>query len=236
MRNGIGVPSFGKHRDGDDAAYSGTQTSFLADSIHHLPQQFLIAYFFGTGDVAGPLDDLAAEALDFVPSYLTKILFESFSRFELFAVDQQRIWPGKRVAVLIVIPEQLEAALFKVARAVFFFALKAGDVIVNQLGGRGIVAHYNEAGRHLDAPLRPQFVGFGVMTVEGLKRGLKFDRNTERIEMFGLTASLFRHPGAYVLPQVAELGHFAARNVVSDRDAGQLDDSGLDRVHQGEIA
>ena len=41
---------------------------------------------------------------------------------------------------------------------------------------------------------------------------------------------------ADVLPQVAEHRHLAARDVVGDRDARQLDDAALDGVHQREVA
>ena len=39
-----------------------------------------------------------------------------------------------------------------------------------------------------------------------------------------------------MLPQVAELRHVAARDVVRDRHPGQLDDAALDRVHEREVA
>ncbi len=39
-----------------------------------------------------------------------------------------------------------------------------------------------------------------------------------------------------MLPQVAEHGHFVARDVVRHRHARQLDDAALDGVHQREVA
>ena len=39
-----------------------------------------------------------------------------------------------------------------------------------------------------------------------------------------------------MLPEVAELGHLGARDVVRHRHARQLDDAALDRVHQREVA
>ena len=74
------------------------------------------------------------------------------------------------------------------------------------------------------------------MPVEGLQRRLQLHGNLQRIEAGGLAAALLRHVLADVLPQIAELGHLAARDVVGHRHPGQLDDAALDRVHQREVA
>jgi hypothetical protein len=73
------------------------------------------------------------------------------------------------------------------------------------------------------------------MAVERFERSLKFNWNAERIEVLGLAASLFGHPRADMLPQVTEFRHIPAGYIVGHRDAGQFDDAGLDRVHQGEV-
>ncbi|MCI0666880.1 MAG: hypothetical protein L0Y43_02355 [Methylococcaceae bacterium] len=65
---------------------------------------------------------------------------------------------------------------------------------------------------------------------------MQFHRDAERIEDFALAAPLFRHPGADVLPEIAELRHFAAGHIVGDRNARELHDAAFDRIHQREIA
>src|ERR1017187_8441476 len=74
------------------------------------------------------------------------------------------------------------------------------------------------------------------MPVEGFEGGLQLDREAQRVEVPALGASFLRHAGADVLPEVAELGHLAAGDVVGDGDARELDDSALDGVHEGEVA
>ena len=68
--------------------------------------------------VAGALDDLAAEPLDLVRRHLAEVLVERLAGFELRAVDQDRVRAGEPVAVIVVVAEQLEAAVFERRRAV----------------------------------------------------------------------------------------------------------------------
>ncbi len=64
-------------------------------------------------DVARALDDLAAEPVDFVGRHVAEILVERLAGFELLAVDQQRARPRQPVAVFVIIPEQLETAVYR---------------------------------------------------------------------------------------------------------------------------
>ena len=62
------------------------------------------------GESPAALDDLAAEAFNFVGGHATEVVVQRFAGFELLAVDEQRVWPGERVAMLIKVAEQREAA------------------------------------------------------------------------------------------------------------------------------
>jgi len=74
------------------------------------------------------------------------------------------------------------------------------------------------------------------MSVEGVQSGLQAGRQFQGIEVLAFAASLLGHVLADVLPQVAEHRHFVAGDVLGDRDARQLDDPALDRVHEREVA
>ncbi len=63
---------------------------------------------------------------------------------------------GKRIAVLVEVAEQRQAAIFKRGRAVLVLPVKAGDVVVDQLRCGRVVADDDEAGRNPDAVLAPQ--------------------------------------------------------------------------------
>ena len=66
--------------------------------------------------------------------------------------------------------------------AVFARSREAGDVIIDELGGGGVVADNDEHGRNGDFFLRPEFEGFLVVAVKGVERSLKFDGQTQRIK------------------------------------------------------
>jgi hypothetical protein len=57
-----------------------------------------------------------------------------------------------------------------VPSSVVVLALKTGDIVVDELGGRGVVADDDKDRRHGDAGLLPQLEGFPVVAVERLKR------------------------------------------------------------------
>jgi RNase P/RNase MRP subunit p29 len=48
--------------------------------------------------ISGALDDLTAKTLDLVGSDPAKVIVERIARFELCAVDEERVRPGKRVS------------------------------------------------------------------------------------------------------------------------------------------
>ena len=65
---------------------------------------------------------------------------------------------------------------------------------------------------------------------------MQFYGDAERVERVRFASTLLRHLRTNVLPEIAEFGHIAARNIVGDRHPGKLDEAALDGVHQGEIA
>ena len=143
---------------------------------------------------------------------------------------------GERVAVLVEVAEEREAAVLERRRAVLVRPVEAGDVVVDELRDRRVVADDDEAGRHADPRLLPELERLLVVAVERLERGLELRRKAQRIELAGLAAPLLRHLLADVLPEVAEHRHLVAGDVVGDGHARQLHDAALDRVHEREVA
>ena len=98
--DGVGIPAFGEHRDGDDAADRAAKLAGLADGVHDLAEQFLVGDVLACARVAGALDDLAAKALDLVGGHAAEVVVERIAGFELLAVDEQRVRARQRVAVV----------------------------------------------------------------------------------------------------------------------------------------
>ena len=169
--DGIGIPAFGEHRDGDDAADRTAKLAGLADSVHDLAEQFLVGDVFAGTGVAGALDDFAAKAFNLVGSHATKVVVERIARFELLAIDEQRVRARQRIAGgFVEIAEQCEAPVLQGGGAVFVLAVEAGDEIVNELRDRGVLADDDEAGRHLDALVLPKLEGLLHSGRRGLPR------------------------------------------------------------------
>ena len=146
------------------------------------------------------------------------------------AVDQERARARDRVAVVVEIAEQLEAAVFQGRGAVRILAVEAGDVVVDELRSRRVVADDDEARRDLDTRFLPEREGLFVVTVESFERSLQRHGDLQGIEVGGLAAALLRHVPADMLPQVAELRHVAAGDIVGYRHPWKLDYAALDRV------
>ena len=204
--------------------------------FHHLAEQILVRQVLGLPAVTRPGDDLPPEALDLVAGRGAEVLVERLARVELLAVDEQRAGAGMRVAVLVEVAEQRQAAVHQRRGAVLALAEEAGDEVVDELRGRRVVADDDEVRRRRDAGLLPQRERLLVVAVERRERGLQLHRQAQRIEPARLAAAPLRHLRPDVLPQVAELRHLAAGDVVGHRHARQLHDAALDGVHQREVA
>ena len=126
------MPALREHGDGDDAANRSAEGIGLADRVHDLAQQLLIGEVLGLLPVAGAGDDLAPEALDLVAGGVAEAPVEGLARVELLALDEQRARPGERVAVLVEVAEQRQAAILERRRAVLVLAVEAGDEVVDQ--------------------------------------------------------------------------------------------------------
>ena len=134
-----------------------------------------------------------------------KFWSSALSGFELLAVDEEGARAGERVSVLVEVSEQRQAALFEGGGPVLVLALEPGDVVVDQLGGRGVVANDDEAGRDLDILLPPQLEGLRIVAIEGFESGLELDGEVQRVERGRLAAALPWHLLSDVVPEVAEL-------------------------------
>ena len=187
------------------------------------------------GQLAAAFDDLAAEALDLVGCHAAEIVVQRFTGFELFAVDQQCVRSRERVAVLVEIAKKCEAACYRRLRSVIVLPEKTGDVVVDQLRGRSVVADDDEAGRHANACLLPKIEGLFVMTVKRFKRRLQLRRQAERVERIVFAPPLLRHFLADVFPEIAEHRHLRARDVVGHGNARQFDDAAFDGIHEREV-
>src|SRR5260370_801518 len=77
-------------------------------------------------------------------SQLAEFRVECFTGFDLRAVDEQSVHSGERLAVLVIVPEQLKMS--KMFRALFaiLFAFPSSDPFVDQLRARRIVADDDE--------------------------------------------------------------------------------------------
>ena len=187
------------------------------------------------GQVAGAFHALTAEAFDFVRGHGAEPGVQGFAGFQPFAVDQQGVGAGERLALFVEVAEQGQAALFQSGFcAPPLTHQEPGDVVVYQLRCRLVVAHHDEARRHLHARVLPCLERLLVVTVEGFQGRLQFRRNRQRVQA-ALGAGA-RHPLADVGPQLAELRHLVARQVLRHGYSGELDDAALDGVHQREVA
>ena len=227
--DGVGVPAFGEHGNGNHAADGLAEALRLADGVHHFAQQVLVGEGFGLAAIAGAFHDLAAEAFDFVGGHGAEVVVQRFAGFQAFAVDQQRVRAGEGLALLVEVAEQGEVAVAHGGFAGFVFDLGAGDVVVEQLRGGLVVAHDDEAGRRFDVRLAPFVERLFVVAVERVEGGSQFVRQGERIAGAG-------HALADVFPQVAEHQRIGGWQVVRHRHPWQLDDAAFDGVHQREVA
>ena len=207
--DGAGVPALGQHGDGHHAAGVAAKTAGLPDGVHDLSEQVLVGEVLGLPAVPRPLDDLAAEPLDLVAGGGPEVPVERLPGLELLAVDEQGTGPRKRTAVLVEVPEEREPARHQRRGAVLVLALEARDVVVDQLGGRGVVAHHDEARRDLDAGVLPQLEGAGVMAVEGFERGLELDGDAQGVEGGGLSPAF---PRPFPGPSSASSSRCGARD------------------------
>jgi hypothetical protein len=82
--------------------------------------------------IPGALDDLTAKALDLISGHATKVVVERIARFELFAVDQERVGARKRISGgFVKVAKQREPTALWRNCAVVVLAMKPGDEIVN---------------------------------------------------------------------------------------------------------
>ena len=166
MGDGVRVPAFREHGDRDHTADRAAELARLPDRVHHFAQKILVGQAAGLHKVSGAVHLLAPETLDFVRRGDPEGLVQAFSRLKLSAVDEQGAGPRQRVAVDVEVPEQLEPPVLELRAAVLTLPVVAGDVVVEQLRGRGVVADHDEARGTLDVRLAPGLEHFLVVAVE----------------------------------------------------------------------
>ena len=109
VRDGVGVPAFGEHRDGDDAPDVLAELAGLADGVHHLAQQVFVGQVLGVAaGEAGAV--LGLELLDLAGGDLLELVAHRLAGFELLAVDQDRVRAVQPAAVAVVVAEEGQLA------------------------------------------------------------------------------------------------------------------------------
>ena len=115
-----------------------------------------------------------------------------------------------------------------------------GDVIENGLADGRVVADEDEDGGR--AAVGPGLlVGFplgklaGVVAIKALEGPFEEAGQERRGLGLFLTSTQVSQPVADMDPEVAILGIFAGHRVIGDGDPGNLDDPGLDGVHEREV-
>ena len=93
VRDVIGVPTLGEHRNADHAADVSAELALLANCVHYLAQQVLVGEFVGVS--AGvALAVLGLELGDLKTGRLLEVIPERLAGFELSRVDQDAERPG----------------------------------------------------------------------------------------------------------------------------------------------
>src|SRR5207237_1220555 len=96
------------------------------------------------------------------------------ARFELLAINKQRVGTRERIAGRFVeIAEQGEPTVFQRGSAVFVFPMEARDEVIDQLRDGCVLANDDETGRYTNALFLPQLEGFAIVAVESLESGLQ---------------------------------------------------------------
>ena len=175
--DGVGVPAFGEHRNRDDAADGAAELSRLADRVHDLAEQFLASVMFvglrrarrcARRSRGGSARSRRRHACGNCRRARRRL---RAARCRSAACSGA----ASGLPCLVEVAEQGEAAVLQRGRAVFVLAMKAGDVVVDQLRDGRVLADDDEAGRHPDACFLPELEGLLVVAVEGFERGLQVE-------------------------------------------------------------
>ena len=113
MADRIRIPPFRKHRHRHHTANRIPQPPRLADSIHNLAQQLLVADVLSLTTVASALNDFPPKAINLVSSHAAEVAVERVAGLQLFAVNQQRARPWVLVALFVKVAKQFQATVLK---------------------------------------------------------------------------------------------------------------------------
>jgi hypothetical protein len=142
--DGVGVPAFAEHGDGDHATDVRTEGVGFADGVDDFAQQVgvgeAVDAALGVAQAVGAL-----EALDLGRENLLEAFVDLAGVFEGVAVDEQRRRAGQRAAgVAVEIGEQRETAGNDGGLAAFIDAFVAGDFLEHFARNGGVAADDDE--------------------------------------------------------------------------------------------
>ncbi len=171
VRDRVGVPTLGQHRDTDDAADMLAESSLFADRVHHFPQQVLVAQFIGV-PAGEALPVLFLELLDLQRGELLELRAHCIAGFQLLAVDEDRVGAVPPLPGSVIVGEDRQLARLYDGLFPDLF-LPTCDVVEHHFRHVGVVADHDEHRRRASASpfpflLRPSLVGSLVVAVETL--------------------------------------------------------------------
>ena len=88
MGDGVGIPAFGEHGNGHDAADGIAKATGFADGVHHFAQQFLIGDVLGLLNIASAFSDFSTKTFDLVRRHVAEVVVQRIAGFELLAIYQ----------------------------------------------------------------------------------------------------------------------------------------------------
>ena len=237
VRHVVRVPPFGQHRDGHDAADVSAEPALLADGVHHFAQDVRVVDLVRLPAAAVALRQLALVLLDLLLRGLCEIGGKALARLELDRVDENRVRPRDRLAVVVEVAEERTVRRMKL---LLRSKPVSRHVVVYELRDRRVLADEDEAGRDRHLRLLPGLRHLLVVAVQLVYCAHHHRRQLHRVErVLRVRARLLRHRASHVLPKIPEHRQIVARQprgIVAHRDARQFHDAALDGVHKREVA
>ncbi len=150
VRHRIGVPPLGQHRNAHHAAHLLAQLPLLANRVHHLAQQVFIGQLVRVPP-REPSPVLVLELLDLPRRDLLEIGAHRPARFQLLAIDQNRVRPRQPPTLSVVIPEERQLSRLN-PNFLAELLLPPADPVEHQLGHIRVVTHHDEHRRRFARP------------------------------------------------------------------------------------
>ena len=237
MGHRIGVPAFGEHRNGHDAADVLAELARLADRVHRLSQEVAVGELVGVGTgVAREVRLL--EGGDLERGVLLELAGERVAGLDLRRVDKQRPLAAGPCPVDDV-AEERQVAGHELPRAVGLLEFAACDPVEHELGHGGVRAHDDHHRRRLAKVgelCLVRVVALLIAAVETAHRAFEDDgrRPAGRSEL-DVLLDLLGQRRIDLVPQLS-VRQALLRSIIVDGNPRHLHDPRLDRVHQREVA